>query len=118
VFSGNRAIGLIDFDLAGPTTRLADVYNTAMHWVPLRPPEDIWPTWPAVDQMARLRLLADAYGLSTEDRTELPALAVERARFSWLRMRAAAEQHGGGWARMWAEGVGDAILRREAWLVA
>jgi Ser/Thr protein kinase RdoA (MazF antagonist) len=117
VFRDNRAIGLIDFDLAGPTTRLADAYNTAMHWVPLRPPADIWPTWTAVDQMARLRVFADAYGLSIEDRAALPALAVERAGTGWLRMRAAAEQHGGGWARMWAEGVGDAIRRREAWLI-
>ena len=117
VVRDNRAIGLVDFDLAGPTTRLADAYNTAMHWVPLRPPGDIWPSWPAVDQMARLRLFADAYGLSTEARAALPALAVERARFSWHRMKAAAEQHGGGWARMWAEGVGDATLRREAWLI-
>jgi hypothetical protein len=117
VVRDNRAVGLIDFDLAGPTTRLADAYNTAMHWVPLRPPADIWPTWRSVDQMARLRLFADAYGLSADDRAVLPALGVERARSGWLRMRAAAEQIGGGWARMWAEGVGDAILRREAWLI-
>jgi hypothetical protein len=32
-------------------------------------------------------------------------------------MRAAAEQLGGGWARMWDEGVGDAIRRRERWLM-
>jgi len=115
-----EAVGLVDFDLAGPTTRLADAYNTAMHWVPLRPPEDVWPTWPAAarNQLARLRLFADAYGLSTEDRVALPALGVERARFSFRRMREAAEQHGGGWARMWAEGVGDATRRREAWLTA
>jgi hypothetical protein len=31
-------------------------------------------------------------------------------------MRANAEQRGGGWARMWAEGAGDRILRRRAWL--
>jgi Ser/Thr protein kinase RdoA (MazF antagonist) len=114
----NRAVGFIDFDLAGPTTRLADAYNTAMHWVPLRPPGDIWPTWPAIDQMARLRLFVDAYGLSADDRAALPDLGVERARTSFVRMRAAAQQRGGGWARMWADGVGDAILRREEWLIA
>jgi hypothetical protein len=118
VVRANRAVGFIDFDLAGPTTRLADAYNTAMHWVPLRPPEDIWPTWRGVDQMARLRRFADAYGLSATDRAALPELGVERARTAFLRMRAAAEQHGGGWARMWAEGVGDATRRREAWLIA
>jgi len=39
------ALGLVDFDMAGPTTRLVDVYNTAVHWVPLRDPVDVWATW-------------------------------------------------------------------------
>jgi aminoglycoside phosphotransferase (APT) family kinase protein len=117
VVRGGRAVGLIDFDLAGPTTRLLDAYNTAMHWVPLRPPADVWPTWRGVDQAARLRIVADGYGLSTADRMSLPDLGVARADITWHRMRASAEQLGGGWARMWADGVGDAIRRRQAWLV-
>ena len=112
-----RAVGLVDFDLAGPTTRLLDAYNTAMHWVPLRPPDDVWPAWRYVDQMARLRLFADAYGLAADERRRLPDLGIGRADVTWWRMKAAAEQHGGGWARMWDEGVGDAIRRRQAWLV-
>ena len=31
-----RAAGLVDFDMAGPASRLLDVVNTAMWWVPLR----------------------------------------------------------------------------------
>jgi Ser/Thr protein kinase RdoA (MazF antagonist) len=116
VVRDGRAGGLIDFDLAGPTTRLLDAYNTAMHWVPLRAPQDIWPTWRGVDQPTRLRVFADGYGLSAADRLALPELGVARAETTWLRMRAAAQQLGGGWARMWAEGVGDAIRRRQAWL--
>jgi hypothetical protein len=110
------AVGLVDFDLAGPTTRLLDVYNTAMHWVPLRDPRDLYPDWPDGEQPTRLRLFADAYGLSRADRLRLPELGIERARASHRRMQAAAEQLGGGWARMWREGVGDLIRRREAWL--
>lgn len=34
------ALGLVDFDMPGPTTRLIDLYNTAMHRVPLRDPVD------------------------------------------------------------------------------
>jgi hypothetical protein len=113
-----RAVGLIDFDLAGPTTRLLDAYNTAMHWVPLRPPEDVWSTWRGVDQPARLRVFADAYGLTSAERASLPEVGIAHADISWLRMRASAEQFGGGWARMWADGVGDAIRRRQAWLAA
>jgi hypothetical protein len=33
-------------------------------------------------------------------------------------MKAHAEQIGGGWARMWSEGVGDQILRRRDWMRA
>lgn len=117
VVRAGEAVGLVDFDLAGPTPRLLEVYNTAMHWVPLRPPQDVWPTWRGrIDQPARLRLFADAYGLDAADRLALPDLGIARADVTWLRMRAAAEQIGGGWARMWTEGVGDAIRRRQAWL--
>jgi hypothetical protein len=31
-------------------------------------------------------------------------------------MKHRAETLGGGWQRMWDEGVGDVIKRREAWL--
>lgn len=31
-------------------------------------------------------------------------------------MKQRAQTHGGGWRRMWDEGVGDVIKRREAWL--
>ncbi len=116
VVRDGMAVGLVDFDMAGPTTRLIDVYNTAMHWVPVGPPEDGPPAWTHIDRMARLRLFVDAYGLPTADRRALPDLAIAGAQRSWLRMRAAAQTLGGGWARMWREGVGDAIRRREAWL--
>lgn len=118
VVRDGRAVGLLDFDLAGPTTRLLDAYNTAMHWVPLRPPADVWPTWRGVDQPRRLRMFADGYGLSADERRSLVDLGIARADVSWLRMRASAQQLGGGWARMWNDGVGDAIRRRQAWLAS
>ena len=116
VVRAGRAVGLIDFDLAGPTTRLIDAYNTAMPWVPLRPAADVWPTWRGVARFTRLRRFADAYGLTADERAALPDLGITRADATWHRMKASAEQLGGGWARMWAEGVGDAIRRRQRWL--
>lgn len=119
VVRGGRAAALIDFDLAGPGTRLLDVYNTAMHWAPLGAPEDVYEGWPFRDDRARLervRILADGYGLDEESREAMPDLAVSRCASSWHRMKASAERLGGGWARMWEEGVGDMILRREGWL--
>ena len=118
VVRGGQAVGLIDFDLAGPTTRLEDFCNTATHWVPLRDPADVWPGWPTSGRPARLRLLADAYGLTPDQRASLLDVAVARADRMRLSMRGAAEHLGGGWARMWDAGVGDLILRRRAWLTA
>ena len=116
VVRGGQPVAFIDFDLAGPTTRLVDAYNTAMHWVPLRAPEDVYPTWPGVDQAARLRVFVDAYGLDVGDRERFVDLAVERTDRTWHFMRAAARQLGGGWARMWDAGVGDLVRRRQRWL--
>jgi hypothetical protein len=110
------AVGLVDFDLAGPASRLLDAVNTATWWVPLRDAADLAPHWQMLDAPARLRLFADAYGLAWADRERLVPLAVERAAASRLRMQAAARQLGGGWARMWEQGAGESIRRRQDWL--
>jgi hypothetical protein len=93
------------------------VVNTAMWWVPLMPPEDRDPAFASGDVPDRLARFVDAYGLEDGGRAAFVDVAVAGATRSWHRMRAAAEQRGGGWARMWAEGVGDRILRRRAWLL-
>lgn len=118
VVRDGRAAGLVDFDLAGPTTALKDSFNTAMHWVPLRDPADAWPGWEAADPFRRLRVFADAYGWSDEDRRRLPALGIEATALSYERMQHNAGALGGGWARMWEAGVGGMIRRRGNWLEA
>ena len=85
-----------------PASRLLDVVNTAMHGVPLRHPDDLAPHWRSLDVPARLRLFADTYGLDRAGREGFAQLAIARAAASRHRMRAAAEQLGGGWARMWS----------------
>jgi len=111
------AFGLIDFDLAGETTRFRDSYNAAMHWVPLRAPDDLAAGLGFADQLRRLRLFADAYGWTGQQRRDLPRLGAAGAAISWTRMKQRAEEYGGGWARMWDEGVGDLIARRGRWLL-
>jgi len=118
VVRNGQAVGLIDFDLARPSTRLLDSLNTAMHWVPLRDPVDLRSGSEHLDQFARLRIFADAYEWTVAQRTELPRIAADGATASWARMKERAETLGGGWARMWDEGVGDLILRRREWLLA
>ena len=118
VFRGGRPVALIDFDLTRPTTRLADLTNTATWWVPLLPPEsDRCAIHTGAPAAARLRLFVDAYGLDRAGRAELVDLAIRMMRRRWYSMRANAEQRGGGWARMWSDGLGDRIRDREAWLI-
>jgi Ser/Thr protein kinase RdoA (MazF antagonist) len=117
VFRDGEPAGLIDFDLTRPTVRLADVVNTAIHWVPLSDPVDRAAGYAGMDVPARLAILVDAYGLDADRRAGFLALARRGAQRAWHNMKAAAEQRGGGWARMWDEGVGDIIKRRGEWLV-
>jgi Ser/Thr protein kinase RdoA (MazF antagonist) len=116
VFRGGEAHALIDFDIAKPATRVDEVYNAMLYWAPLMDPVDRDEPLRDVDAPRRARILADAYGMTEVDRTRLLEAAVLWTRRSWHGMKWAAETRGGGWARMWAEGVGDEIKRREAWL--
>ncbi|MFF5207211.1 phosphotransferase [Streptosporangium sp. NPDC000396] len=116
VFRDGEAAALIDFDLAKPVPRVEEVYNAMLHWAPLGDPVDADPPLRDVDVPRRCRILADAYGMSDTDRSRLVEVAVLRSRRSWFSMKQRADTQGGGWARMWQEGVGDRIKRREAWL--
>jgi hypothetical protein len=116
VFRDGRAHALIDFDLAKPATRADEMLNAMLWWAPLSDPRDVDPLLQHVDVPARARILADAYGLSGTDRERITEVAILRTRRSWHLMKRRAETQGGGWQRMWDEGVGDVIKRREAWL--
>lgn len=116
VFRDGQAHALIDFDLAKPATRADEMFNVLLWWAPLFDPRDVDPLLREVDVPRRARILADAYGLSGTDRERVMEVAVLRTRRSWHLMKQHAETRGGGWRRMWDEGVGDVIKRRERWL--
>ncbi|MET8565281.1 phosphotransferase [Streptomyces flaveolus] len=110
VFRDGRAAALIDFDLAAPGRPLWDVAMTARYWVPMVDPRSAAALYPSgLDAPARLRILADGYGLSAGDRAELPGVveqATEVCRAFVARrvadgdpvyLRALAER--GGWER-------------------
>jgi hypothetical protein len=116
IFRYDRAYALIDFDLAKPATRADEMFNAMLWWAPLSDPRDVDPLLQHVDAARRARILADGYGLSGTDRERVVEVAKLRTRRSWYLMKHRAETHGGGWQRMWDEGVGDVIKRRGAWL--
>lgn len=74
-----------------------------------------WAGWEAVDPFRRLRIFADAYERTEDERRRLPQSGAEAARLSHDRMAHNARTLGGGWARMWTDGVGG-LIRRGRWL--
>ncbi len=117
VFSpAGEAIALIDFDLLKPCSRLAEVINALIWWAPLTDPVDRDPRLAGLDVPRRCRVFADAYGLGASARADLVGSALIMADRSWLLMQHRARHLGGGWARMWDDGVGEVIRRRRDWL--
>jgi hypothetical protein len=116
VFREGRAYALIDFDLVRPVSRAGEVVNLMLWWAPFGQDADLDPELRGLDRPRRCRLLADAYGLSEPDRERLVQLAIARDGRAWHTMKYRAETLGGGWQRMWSEGVGDTIRHRQAWL--
>ncbi|OOC53933.1 MULTISPECIES: phosphotransferase [Nocardiopsis] len=118
VFRQGRAAALIDFDLAAPGRPVWDVAALAYYLVPALDPVSAAGTpREGLDVPRRLRVLADAYGLSFDDRHSLPGVveqytAVARA-FVTARVESGDElfvrdlERLGGWER-WD--------RRQAWL--
>ncbi|MFE7484242.1 phosphotransferase [Streptomyces sp. NPDC057552] len=79
VFRDGRAAALIDFDLAAPGRPLWDIAMAARYWVPMVDPVSASALHPAgLDAPTRLRVLADGYGLSPQERAELPGV-IEQA---------------------------------------
>jgi len=79
VFRDGQATALIDFDLAAPGRPVWDVAMTARYWVPMLDPTSAAGFYPAgLDAPARLRVLADGYRLSPQERAELPGV-IEQA---------------------------------------
>ncbi len=116
VFRDAKAVALIDFDLVQPATRADETSNLMLWWGPLFDPQDVEPVLRDLDVPRRCRMLADAYGMSDADRARVIEVTIMRTRRSWHVMKQLAEREGGGWLRMWNDGVGDVIRRREAWL--
>jgi len=116
VFREGLPKAFIDFDLARPTTRVADCVNALYWWVPLLHPADRPPSLAGADAGHRVRV-SDAYGMSHEQRAQVLPVAVRRASNTHVTMRAAAGVDP-VFRRWWDEGVKDRMPRAEAWLDA
>lgn len=100
---GDRMV-FIDWDGAGPGSRLWDVAYAVHGFVPM----SAHPDWQRADAGPRLRTFADAYGLDERQRRELaPMLTIRtRAMHDFLRDQAALGVE--PWTTHWRTGHGDA----------
>lgn len=117
VFRNGRAVGLIDFDFAAPGRRTFDLASFARMCVPIDDDDNAARLgWAPADRPARLRVVADAYGLGQNDRTEVLELldhSIERGG-EFVRRRMEAGEP--GFVKMWQEMGGAARFdRRRQW---
>ncbi len=97
VRDGERWV-FIDWDGAGPGSRLWDLGYAAHGFVPLHAGGDLRRDGP------RLRALADGYGLDEQQRTAFPALTAAHTRGMFELLRRSARTGRQPWARLYAEG--------------
>lgn len=98
IFRDNHLAGLIDFDTAGPGTRLWDIAYAVYRFVPLVTDQHChdlgWVSVP--DRAQRLRLFCDAYGLTDQSaRAALIATVIERlnALIAHIRQTSSTPEH-------------------------
>jgi hypothetical protein len=90
VFKDGHLVGLIDFDVASPGTRLWDIAYAVYRYAPLTNPSHTLDCgWqPVPNRAARLKLFCDAYGL--QNRLELIPTVLKRLEFLVERMQTTA----------------------------
>lgn len=118
VFRDGRAVALIDFEFAAPGRPLFDLASFARMSVPIDDGASSsrlgWKS--EINQPARLRLVADTYGLNGDERSLLIRLldTVVELHGEWVRKRVEAGDP--GFVKMWtAMGGQERLDRRWRW---
>lgn len=76
VYKEDKVIGILDFDMAHPGSRIWDIAYAVYRFVPITAPENKEGFGTSEEQMARAKLFCDAYGL--QDRQLLISTMIER----------------------------------------
>jgi Ser/Thr protein kinase RdoA (MazF antagonist) len=115
VFRDDRAVALIDFDLASPGDPVWDVAGTARMWVPLRWPGDTGDER-RHRELRRLRVLVDAYGLEAERRGRLMDAVFGHHDWMYGLVRDGARRGVPGFAAYWTPDTAERAERARIWL--
>ena len=120
VFRDGLAVGLLDFDFAAPGRPAYDLAQMARMCVPVD--DDVSASrlgWAPADRPARLRLVADAYGLDAAGRAELLAVLADTIGRGGEFVRRRVEAGDPNFAKMWDEMGGmERFDRRRRWWAA
>lgn len=116
VFVGDTPTGFIDFDYAGPTSRLFDIAYMARHWVPFRDPQDLEPEWLDSTQIERFHAIVDAHALTAAEANQVIEIGAAFLDTVLGVVRQRAEADVGGFRAMWRAGYETANRRAAAWL--
>ena len=101
---GSRQWAFIDWDTAAPGTRLWDLAYAMHGFAPL----SASPAYQRDDAGRRLRLIADAYGLTEQQRLDIIPLLGRRTQAMHAFLAEQAALGNQPWARLWQEGHGAA----------
>ena len=117
VFRQGEAVALLDFDFAAPGRPLYDLAQFARMCVPVDDPTSAADLgWHETDKPARLRVVADAYGLSERERLEFHAVlgaTIDRGGEFVLRRVEAGDRN---FIQMWDQiGGMERFDRRRRW---
>lgn len=117
VFRDGEAVALLDFDFAAPGRRGWDLARFAGMCIPLD--DDTNATrlgWEPADRPARLRVIADAYGLDAAGRSELLACIDHGIAHTGEFVRRHVDAGEPAFIEMWqAMGGDERFTRRRAW---
>lgn len=116
---GGRQWAFIDWDTAAPGTRLWDLAYAMHGFAPL----SANPAYQRDDAGRRLRLIADAYGLTEQQRLDIIPLLGHRTQAMHVFLAEQAARGKQPWSRLWQDGHGDAwqadtsyiTQRRDQW---
>jgi Phosphotransferase enzyme family len=114
IFSGGRAVALIDFDLAGPGCVGWDLAGALRLWAPLEVDRER----PTVTRRAlrRLGLFADAYGATAAEREDLADAMLPCHEWCYEIVEDAVASGHETFSRYWHGGGSDCAERTSRWL--
>ena len=117
VFRDGVAVGLLDFDFAAPGRPLFDLAQFARMCVPIDDEVSTDPLgWDRGDRPARLRVVADAYGLDPTARHELVQIVSESIARGGEFVRRRVESGDVNFIAMWTRmGGQERFDRRQRW---